>query len=204
MVAYELTYAQPTTCESVRVLLKLGGHEVTEKRVTKEQLDEDKIYVCSLSDGKNLYKQGNTILRALGATTEIEGKTLYPTVGDEMVGLEADTCVALMQELKGKCMSLIRDSSGNRAASLDKARDQVYPEYFGWVEEGLAKHGGPFQAGKYLTIGDLEFMSIFGFIHSQEDSRKTLEGYPKCLALWKHLIAYEPLAKARKGCGYPC
>jgi len=196
MVKIEFTYAQPIMCEGARLAAKLGGFEIKEIKLAREQIDEQFIngYQATI-DGKT-FKQGPASFRLIGKLAKVDGNPLYPS--DPLKALDVDTAIEDNRDLRMRTTPLLneRDSS-KKAASIEKLKSSVIPVYMPKFEAAIARNGGPYIAGKNLTIADLDLYGNLSWI-SNVAGAASLSSYPLTLALCKKVGDIPGIKSAKK------
>jgi hypothetical protein len=178
MPKFELTYERKGKCEGIRLALKLGGHQFTEKTIDKEEFENKGGNGCITKiDGKTFY-QGPAVLRLIGAITKVDGKELYSN--DPITALEIDNAIENIRDLRNKSSPLLAKKGDEKAISdLGK----VFSEYMKRLEDTVEATGGPYLCGKYLSIADLELVALLNWIAGGSGSSELLKQYPKMKSL---------------------
>lgn len=196
MPKFNIQYAAKTKCEGVRIAVRLGGHEFTEKVITRDELEKQGGTGCIVKiDGKTFH-QGVASLRLLGNITKVDGKALYSD--DPLVGLEIDTAIENIKDFRNKILPMMQEKSEEkRPRAMGKLEKDLFPEHLKKLEETAGANGGPYLCGKYLSIADLELLGTLNWINSASDSAKLLDAYPRMKKLISTYKKHAALEKAR-------
>jgi len=203
---YELTFQMSTSCDGVRIILRMGQPkwDLTENKISREELDEKNIFGCMLeinkgTDKAKTFKMQDNILRLLGKLVPHNGKPMYPN--DPIAGLKVDDMVEWIKVAKRIAMPILLERDADRrTVGLNKLKDQYGPEYFGPIEESIAQAGG-YLCLDHCTIADLEFVGFFSFIAKTDDTKFVLEPFPKIKELFEKLDTDELIDDARMYAG---
>jgi|KNS9250_BmetaT_FD_k123_86797_2 hypothetical protein len=192
MVKVELTFAAPSMCEGVRLTARLGGFEISENKISRDDITAQNIqgYKATV-DGKE-FKQGPTVFRLLGALATVDGAHLYPS--DPLKALEVDNAIEEIRDLRQKVTPCLneRDPS-RREAAIEKLKNEALPATLPTFETIIKRGGGAYLTGNNMSIADLEIFGTLVWITQATD----LKAYPAVNKLYETLNNHAGLKAAK-------
>lgn len=196
MVKVELSYAAPSMCEGARLAARLGGFELTENKISKDEVAAQNIQgYKAIVDGKE-FRQGPTVFRLLGRLATVDGAHLYPS--DALKALEVDSAIEEIRELRNKVTPLLNERDAARKdAALAKLKSDALPAVLPTFEAIIARNKGPFLTGSKLSIADLEIYGTLVWIAQSSEGAAALGDYPAVKALFDALQGHADLKAAK-------
>jgi len=201
-VDWEIMYAVPGNCESIRIMLRLGKYSFKETQIPEETMNSEGIQGCALNykNGERVYRQGPTVLRLLARLCQVDGVALYPN--DPIKGLTIDCLMEEGRMLRSKVMPCLKGMSDPDKKEEWKAKlvNEVFPDVIAFYEKQLNESGGPFLTGTSMSLADLEISGTLNNLATSPETEALLGAYPKTLKLAQTLRDHEGIKAARSEC----